>query len=150
MAEENKRALKDGLKLGALASLAVTGAIAAARARETGDAWGAINDVSHILLGEERSDRRGFDVQTTSLGLLLNAASIVSWSVLYRRLFGKPQFPNSPLTAAGAVAAIYFIDYAVFPRRLAPGFERRLSRQSVYMIYAVLALTFTLVNHPTD
>jgi hypothetical protein len=134
------------LGLGLAAAAAVTGAIAAAGVAEHGDGWGPFNDTSHILLGEARSDVRGFDPVATLLGLGLNAAAIVGWAALYRLLFARPRFPASVLTAAAFTAATYVLDYHVFPPRVRPGFERRLSRTSIYLIYAAMGLAFCLAD----
>jgi hypothetical protein len=145
---DSVRRFAEGAKLGAAAALTVTAAIAVAGKLENGDAWEPFNDVSHVLLGEEKSDCNGFNPQTSLLGLALNAAAMQFWAIPYRWIFGTPGFPRSALTASAAAAIIYLIDYHLLPKRLAPGFERRLSGGSILCIYAV-ALTF-LLAHPSS
>jgi hypothetical protein len=136
------RRLKSGLKLGAAVAMAVSAAIAAAGKIETGDAWGPFNDVSHIVLGEDHAPTDGFHPLITPLGFALHVGSMEMWGVLYRLAWGKPRLPVSLLTSSGASILVYLFDYYLAPKRLAPGFEGRLSRQAVYFIYVVLALAF--------
>ncbi len=44
------------------------------------------------------------------------------------------------MEAAGVAAAAYLIDYHVIPKRLTPGFEKRLSGKSMCAIFAALAI----------
>jgi hypothetical protein len=141
-----KRDLADGLRLGTVTAIAVTGARAAAGKMETGDVWAPINDVSHTLLGDERSHVTGFDPLPTLLGLALNVAAMEACGVLYRRLFGKPKFPQSALTALGAASAVYVIERYAAPKRLAPGYERSFSPKGLGLVFGAMALAFLLAN----
>ncbi len=42
-------------------------------------------------------------------------------------------------------ATAYVVDFNVIPKRLAPGFERRLSRRSLLMVYVAFALGLVTV-----
>ena len=147
---DNGGVLRDGVKTGTTAAVVVTAAILAAGKVETGDMWGPLNDVSHVVLGEEKSHVDGFRPGTTLLGLALQVAAMESWGIFYHLLFGRPRFPKSVITAAVAAALIYGIDYRLLPRRFTPGFEHRLSRPGLFLIYAVLALTFLLANQAEE
>lgn len=138
--------LAEGLRTGAAAALAVSGAIAAAGKLQAGDPFAPLNDISHMVLGEERSHRRGFDPTATLLGVGLNVAAMLAWSVLYRALFGRQRLPRSLATAAAATAAIYFFDYHLVPKRFTPGYEATLSREKVWLIFATLGLTLALAG----
>lgn len=139
-------ALAAGLRLGLVSAATVAAALALAGELENGDAWGPLNDVSHILFGEEESRVEGFEPRITFTGLALHTFSLVGWAVLYRRLVGRPRYPRSLATAAGAGLVTYFLDYHVFPHQVRPGFERRLSRKSVALAYVVLALTYGVAD----
>jgi hypothetical protein len=145
MSDESRLELENlaaGMRLGLVSAGTVAAVLALAGSLENGDPWGPFNDVSHILLGEQASQIEGFEPQVTLTGVALHAVSLAGWGVLYRILAGRPRFPGALAAAAGAGLATYFLDYHVFPQRLRPGFERRLSRKSILFAYLVLSLTF--------
>jgi hypothetical protein len=141
-----ERSLAAGFQLGLITAGTIAAVLALAGELENGDPWGPLNDVSHILLGEEESRIEGFDPRITLTGAALHAVSIGAWGALYRVLAGRPRFPQSLATAAGAGLVTYFLDYHVFPQRIRPGFERRLSRKSIALAYLVMAATFLGAN----
>jgi hypothetical protein len=50
------------------------------------------------------------------------------------------------LGGAAIAGLAYITDYFVVPRRLTPGFEKRLSAPSMLGVYAVLAATLPLAS----
>lgn len=127
---------------------AVTGALLAASHAEAGDAWAAVNDISHLVLGRERSAARGFHPLNSLLGLTLNAAAVGTWALLYRRLCGRPRRGQAVVSAAAFAAAVYFLDYHLLPRRLAPGMESSLSPRAIAFLYLVLGGSLCVVAPP--
>ena len=136
---------------GTAASLASTLVVAWRSNRETGSAWSGINAISHWLFG-----RRAYAIDDpsplhSSLGLLIHQASSLFWGVLYEALLGnvradrQPEFlvaertgptANDAIAAAAIVSALAaFTDFRLTPPRLTPGFEHRLSRSSVALVY---------------
>jgi hypothetical protein len=126
---------------GAVASAATTLAVAALGQAENGEAIAPVNAVSHIAWGDEAARQTGVTTKYTLTGLVLNAAAVTSWAVIYHTLFGGRKItPVAAVTGAVATSALaYVTDYHVVPERLTPGFERRLSNRSLALTYGVLA-----------
>lgn len=140
------RAWRDALVSGAIAS-ALSSLVAVARSRaEAGDAASGTNATSHWVWGDAAAGRDGLDLRHTLVGYLIHHAASVFWAVLYEKALSRP--PRSPpavLRDAAAVAGLAcFADYRIAPARLTPGFEKRLSRRSLFMIYAAFAAGLAL------
>jgi hypothetical protein len=139
------------LAAGTAASLASTLVVAWRSSRETGSPWGGINAISHWIFGRQAYGVDGPSAAYSSLGLLIHQASSLFWGVLYDGLLGnvRANRPSEVLiaertgpTAADAIAAAAivsalaaFTDFRLTPPRLTPGFEHRLSRGSVALVY---------------
>ncbi len=99
--------------------------------RDTGRPAAAVNAISHIVWGDDAAKHDDVDVKHTAVGAWLNAGAMLSWAVVGELL---PR-PRSLLGAArnGVLLSglAYVTDYYVVPRRLNPGFEQRLSKQSL-------------------
>jgi hypothetical protein len=139
---------RDSARKAGVAALTTTAAIALCGQMENGDAIQPINDISHIVFGDESFAQSGASLRYTGTGLSMTKSLTASWAVLHEVLFGEYQDEgNVPVSLAGgaAVAAFaYFIDYHVVPKRLTPGFEAHLSRRSLIAIYVVMALALGL------
>jgi hypothetical protein len=136
--------ITDTLTTGAVASAATTLAIGALGKVEDGNAIAPINAVSHILWGEEAAAADQPDARHTLTGLALNAVAVTGWAGVHELLMPRtgPRRLDQALLAGTAVAALAFVtDYYVVPKRLTPGFEKRLSNPSLLGVYATLALS---------
>lgn len=133
--------LQDVARTGAIASAATTLAVAALGHTEDGEAVAPVNAVSHIAWGDEAARQTGVSMKYTLTGLVLNAAAVTSWAMIYHALFGGRKItPVAAATGAVATSALaYATDYHVVPERLTPGFEKRLSNRSLALTYGVLA-----------
>jgi hypothetical protein len=133
--------LENVLRTGAIAGAATTAVVAACGAAEQGEAIAPVNAVSHIAWGDEAARQTGISTKYTLTGLVLNAAAVTSWAVIYHALFGGRKItPVAAATGAVATSALaYVTDYHVVPERLTPGFEKRLSNRSLALTYGVLA-----------
>ena len=127
----------------AAATVATTAATAICGVVENGNWAAPVNAISHIAWGEKAAHREAVSIKHTVLGAGLNAAAMVAWAAFHHLVF-RPH--NRRSTAAGALARgaatagiAYVVDYHVVPKRLTPGFEKRLSNRSVFAIYAALA-----------
>jgi len=104
--------------------------------------WAPLNSVSHITFGDEAARHTELSAKYTGTGTALNTAAIFSWAALHAgvmRMLPRRDVPAA-IGAGAAVAAIaYVTDYYVVPRRLTPGFEKRLSGRSLFWIYSALA-----------
>lgn len=128
---------------GATATVATTMALALSGSRLDVTPWAPINAVSHILYGDEAADHVRASAAYTATGALLNAAAMFAWSGVYA-LLRRGVSRRSPASAIGAAAATsviaYVVDYHVVPRRLTPGFEKRLPPGAISGVYGALAL----------
>lgn len=136
------QALKDGAIIGVMAGVA-TAVTAAARGRkDSGSAVAPVNATSHVLWGDRAASVEKPTVRNTATGLLINIGAAVFWATMLEKFFGLVMNRRgwraiawaAPVTAMVA----YVTDYKLVPRRLTPGYEKRVSRKSLYGIYVVL------------
>jgi hypothetical protein len=122
---------------------AATSAVVTALAKaENNHAAAGLNAVSHILWGDEAAKANDWDVQHTVVGGALNASAMAAWSVVHEALPRAHTWWGAALKGALLSAAAYAVDYHVVPKRLTPGFERRLSPTAMVVTYAALAAAF--------
>lgn len=128
---------------GTAANVASTLALAACSRRETGAPLAGINAVSHWAFGDEAARRDDFTVTHTVLGALTNQAASVFWAYVHERLFAarrrRATLPRVVGEAVATSALACAIDYTITPKRLTPGFELRLSRGALLVVYAAFA-----------
>jgi hypothetical protein len=120
---------------------AATSATAALLAKkETGSAAAGLNATSHIVWGDEAATHDEADWQHTAVGALLNTGATAGWAAVQRALFPKPKTVWGAAATGAAVSALaYVTDYYLVPKRLTPGFEKRLSPRALFAIYGALA-----------
>lgn len=132
------------------ATAATTVAAAACGARDAESTAAPINAVSHIAWGDEAAQHDAPSLKYTATGAALNAAAIASWAAVYEMGFGKParrgEVKTALLGGVATAALAYVTDYYVVPRRLTPGFEKRLSPLSMFAVYAALAASLPLAS----
>lgn len=130
-----------------IAVAATTAALMMLGKRESGSAAAPINAVSHIAWGDEAAQRDNVDVRHTLVGGLLHIAATLGWSLMQEWVLGKWTRAGSPtraLLSGGATSAVaYVTDYHLVPKRLTPGFEKRLSPASLGLIYVILAVSLS-------
>lgn len=140
--------LGDSLFSGAAAGIATTLTAAACGELEEGECLAPLNAVSHIIWGDEAATHDEASWKYTATGLVLNTGAVISWAALYELLFGAAADEGDVLRAllgGAAISAIaYVVDYHVVPRRFTPGFEKRLSNQSMLGIYGALAVSLAV------
>jgi hypothetical protein len=143
-----KTALQRGLVGGAASSLLSTVALAALGKREAGSAYAPTNAVSHWIWGDQAARHDGPSTRYTLAGYLIHHGSATFWSVLFERLCGdlldrkEPATTLGVATAASAVAC--FTDYQLTPQRLHPGYEQRLSRLALAVVYGAFGVGLAL------
>jgi len=124
----------------AVATAATSGASSWFAFRETGHPAAALNATSHILWGDDAASKDKADLRHTLVGAVINAAAMVSWASVQQLLFPRARGPLSALGIGATVSGLaYVTDYYLVPRRLTPGFEKRLSPPALGAVYAVLA-----------
>ena len=135
--------MKDSLVSGGTAG-ALSAAVLAWRGRRDADsAVAPLNATSHVLWGEQALHVDRPTARHTLIGTLMHAASAVFWGVLFEKLLGRePRQGRLDAVVRSAVkttAAAAVVDLCLVPRRLTPGFERRLSGRSLWLVYGGLA-----------
>lgn len=132
------------------ATAVTSAAVAACGALDGGNAVAPINAVSHILWGDKAAEQDDPSGKYTATGATLNAAAIASWAAIYELGFGRRARQGSVKAAvAGGIATAalaYVTDYYVVPKRLTPGFEKRLSSPSMLAVYAALGASLPLAS----
>lgn len=132
----------DTAAAGSAATALTTATILCLGAERDATMWAPLNAVSHIAFGDEAAGHTELSAKYTGTGTALNTAAIFSWAAVHAGVMKL--LPRQDLAAAAgagaAVAALaYVTDYHVVPRRLTPGFEKRLSGRSIFWIYSALA-----------
>jgi hypothetical protein len=132
---------------GSLAALISTGVLLWRGLRDSGSAVAPLNAVAHWLW--PRSALRA-DTPTwryTGVGSAVHTASSMLWAGLYGLLRSRRRRPTpaNALTDAAVVTAIAAtVDLKLVPPRLTPGFEHRLTRPSLLLVYAGFGLGLAL------
>jgi hypothetical protein len=127
---------------GAVATAATTATILCLGHQRDESMWAPLNAVSHIAFGDEAASHTEPSPKFTGTGTALNAAAMVSWAAAYAglmRIMPGRDLRSALAGGAAIAAAAYVTDYHVVPRRLTPGFEKRLSGRSMFWIYSALA-----------
>jgi hypothetical protein len=142
--ESWKNAMQRGLLSGSTASVLSTLALAAAGQRETGSMLAPTNAVSHWIWGDKAARHDGASLRYTLVGYAIHHVSATFWAVLFERFMGerldKKDLPTTLAVSAGAAAVACFTDYQLTPKRLHPGYEKRLSKPSLAVVYGAFAL----------
>ncbi|MFY3138329.1 hypothetical protein ACOTFF_14160 [Achromobacter xylosoxidans] len=145
---EWRRALVEGIGRGAVASGLSTLALIALAHRQTGRPAAATNATSQWIWGEPALRADAPSWRHTVPGYLIHHAASVFWAVLHARARRSAPLRDTvvPAWAEGAaVAAVAcFADYVLTPRRFRPGFEHRLSRGALLVVYAAFGLGIAL------
>lgn len=115
--------------------------------RETGSAVAPINAVSHWLWPRSALRRNEPSLRYTGTGALTHHLAAVFWCLLYEAVVERRRRPT-PATMVGDAAAVTalaaVVDLKLVPKRLSPGFEHRISKPSLVLVYAALAAGMAL------
>jgi len=137
-------ALQRTLISGATSSILSTVAMALIGKQETGSAFGPTNAVSHYVHGQKAGYRDRFSLRYTVPGYLIHHASATFWSFVFERLMGGVLDGKNPtgIVAASAATSAFaaFTDYKLTPKSLRPGYEKRLSRNALGVVYGGFAI----------
>lgn len=105
---------------------------------ETGSAAAGLNAPSQWLWGEEALRANGWSMRHTGVGVLTHQAAGIFWGCLHAARAHSREHPLAEAVLSTAIVA--FVDFALTPRRLTPGFERRLSPNALAWIFGAFAL----------
>jgi hypothetical protein len=138
------KALRRGALSGSTASLLSTAALAMLGKAGTGSMFAPTNAISHWIWGERAARHDAPSTRYTLPGYLIHHASATFWAVLFERVFARAlERKSAPaaLAAAGAASAVAcFTDYQLTPQRLRPGYEKRLSKPALAVVYAAFGV----------
>ena len=134
-------AIKDAVVSGSTAAVASALALVACGAAESGHPVSPLNAVSHWIWGDRAFRRNRATVRYTLTGYLTHHCASLFWAVLYEKWLGRPVKSMSETIgdAALASAVACVVDYRFTPERLLPGYEKRLSKKSLLLVYGAFA-----------
>jgi hypothetical protein len=144
-----KDAARDALVSGSVASVTSTAALMLFGAAAIGRPFAPTNAVSHWVHGASATRADRFSWRHTVTGYLTHHCASVFWALLHEKLFGSAAAARrGALRALGDATATatvaWVVDYRLTPRRLMPGYERRLARKPLYAVYAAFAAGLAL------
>jgi len=131
------------LVTGTVASLASAAVLALLAKADGKGALQPINATSHWLHGDKAAQYDEFDARHTLIGFVTHYASAVFWALPFEFWRAKRYAPATGTLLRGAcmtAAVAAAIDYSITPKRFTPGWELVLSRRSMVVTYAALAL----------
>lgn len=134
------RAFRAALLSGSAASVASTFALLWCGRREVNDGAAPLNGPSQWIWGTHAPYCSGFSVRHTVVGYAIHHLASIFWAVAFER-FRPTGWEAMPAVAAAALTSVTasIVDYQFTPRRFRPGFEKRLSRSSLTLVYAAFA-----------
>lgn len=139
-----KTALQRGLVSGATSSVLSTAALAALGKGTSNTMFGPTNAISHWIWGDSAVHHDEPSVKYTLPGYLIHHASATFWAVLFERAcasaLDKRDTARTIELATAASAVACFTDYQLTPGRLRPGYEKRLSKPSLTVVYGAFGL----------
>jgi hypothetical protein len=135
---------RKGLVSGTIASIASAIVLSLRGKAELGKSAAPVNGPSQWIWGLHAPYQDRFTLRYTIVGYGIHHAASVFWAIWYEKL--RQQFLPAKTTTAvlapaiATAAAAYTVDFHCTPKRLTPGFERRLSQRSLLMVYGAFAL----------
>jgi hypothetical protein len=147
-----RQAVTRGALSGSTAAL-LSGAILAVCGKIENDAAaGPLNGPSQWVWGRRAAHRRRPAWRYTALGYFIHHMVSVGWATVHEKHVARLSHGHGPaarMLAAGVTASIACaIDYKVAKGRVQPGFEKQLSRTSLFFVYAAFAAGLALGGSP--
>jgi len=139
--------LKEAAIPGMIAGLASALALIVRGRHDTGHAPAAINAPSQWIWGKPALRQNRSSARFTATGMAIHQASSLLWAFVNQMLLSRTAVsrPNRALgTAALTTAMAAWVDLCLVPERLSPGFQHRLSKRSLVMVYALFGLGLAL------
>ncbi|MGV3742234.1 MAG: hypothetical protein ACO1NO_07985 [Burkholderiaceae bacterium] len=143
-----RQAVHDGTRAGTLASLLSTAVLVVSGQREAGSPFAPTNAISHWLWGDHAARHDEANKRHTLTGYAIHHGASTLWGILYEKFFGDLLHEKRIAPAIAGAAAVAgmacFADYQLTPKRLRPGYEKRLSRSSLLWVYAAVGSGFLI------
>ncbi|WP_442594072.1 hypothetical protein ACSBPU_21510 [Parapusillimonas sp. JC17] len=142
------RVLKQAVRSGSSASLASGLALLAGGASDCRSAMAPVNAVSHWIWDEKALRQHRGSLRYSASGYAIHHLASIFWALFYESLAHRRNAnptKTEALASGAAIAAVAcFVDLRCTPKRLTPGFERRLSTKSLVMVYAAFGIGLAL------
>lgn len=144
MTKRWRDAARDALASGASSAALSTVALAALGKAETGSPVAPTNAISHWIWGDRAAAEDRPSVRHTLIGYAIHHAASVFWATFYECWFGERKDRGDVAGALagglGVAALACFVDYKLTPHRFTPGYEMRLSKRSLAVVYIAFGL----------
>jgi hypothetical protein len=141
-------AWRSAILSGSMAAICSAIALAACGALEGKAPAGPLNGPSQWVYGQLAAHRRQASFRHTVVGYGIHHVVSVGWAALHEKyvagLFGKRSTAARFGAAAVTAAMACLVDYQVAQGRAQPGFEKQLSRKSLFAVYAAFATGLAL------
>ncbi|MCS0501240.1 hypothetical protein [Ancylobacter mangrovi] len=127
---------------GTTAGLLMAAVLAGCARRKGYTAVQPLNATSHWLDGGRAARTRQVDLAHTLPGVATHLAASIFWAGVFEA--ARRRGPRRPLVGdtAGVAALAAFVDYAVVPKRLTPGWEDVVGWRDIALAYAAMAIAF--------
>lgn len=135
--------MRKALVSGAAASILSAVSLAVLGKSELNRSAAPVNGPSQWVWGRHAPFKNRLSLKYTLLGYVIHHAASVFWATLHEKLQERFKAKNWAAVIAPAVAATaaaYVVDFHVAPKRFSPGFERRLSKKALFIVYGSFAL----------
>lgn len=103
-----------------------------------------LNGPSQWIWGRHAPYVNRLSFRYTFIGYIIHHAASIFWAIGYEALrlrLPPPETSYAVLVPAFLTGiAAYTVDFYLIPKRLTPGFENRLSKRSLFLVYGVFAL----------
>lgn len=146
--------IHDACISGTVASIASTICLSLIGKAELNKAAAPINGPSHWIWGRYALYEDRFSLRYTVVGYLIHHAASVFWALLHEKLRQRKARADTVaaviLPAVVTTTAAYIIDFHFTPKRFTPGFEHRLSKGGLLMVYASFALGLAAAAFAAD
>lgn len=143
-----RKAATRGVSSGSIASLLSALTLAACGKIENDSAAGPLHGPSQWVWGRRAAYRRRPAWRYTAVGYVIHHIASIGWATVHEKHIARLAHGRSPaarILAASATAAIACaVDYKVVHGRAQPGFEKQLSRTSLFFVYAAFAVGLAL------
>lgn len=135
---------------GSTASVLSTLTLAGCGARDCHSAFAPVNAISHWLWRDTALRQQRPSLRYTFTGYVIHHSMSIFWALAYEALLHKRRRDSPswhPCAAGlGVAATACLVDLKATPRRLTPGFERRLSGRSLAVVYAAFGIGLALTH----
>jgi hypothetical protein len=116
--------------------------------RDCRSAIAPVNAVSHWLWEDKAFRQHEASLRYSLAGYCIHHAASIFWAIAYEKLAFRRHDPPTKaeaIASAATVAAVALaVDMQCTPKRLTPGFERKLSKQSLLVVYAAFGAGLVL------